>query len=150
MSRFIQFNDTSIDEAFAFLESLLDSAPNFTDFVPKLPNSVCNGQFPPSNMSTDEDGTLHVEVAVAGYSEKEVSLSFEDRHLIVTLNPEEKKAPFKWLQKGIKNSKATIKFLVHDRFDENTIDAKTKDGILSITMKVKEEAKPKTIEIKKE
>lgn len=146
MNRYILNN---LDEAFDLMDDLFASISSGQAFVPKLPNYICSNQFPPSNISVSEDGNLLVEVAVAGYDEDEIKVSFEDHHLIVTLEPKEKETKLKWVQRGIKNSKAVVKFLVHERYDDNAIQVTLKNGILSLVMKVKEEAKPKTIEIKK-
>jgi HSP20 family molecular chaperone IbpA len=123
-----------------------------TTSVSKLPGKLLSGTFPPCNYYAEKDGTLHFQFAVAGYKESEIDLSFADDHMILKLKPEEKKEgeEFKWFQKGIRSATAETKAFVP--FSKYAVDSATvilENGMLSVDIKMKEEAKPINVKINK-
>lgn len=114
-----------------------------------LPATLLSNHFPPCNYYADEDGTLHFDFAVAGYTQDEVDLKFEDDHLVLTLTPngdESKKG--KVFQKAIKKANSVTRALVpFTKYDVAKATASFKDGMLKVTIPVKEDAKPVSVKI---
>jgi HSP20 family molecular chaperone IbpA len=117
--------------------------------VCKLPATLVSNRFPPCDYYADEDGTLHFDFAVAGYKEDEISLKFEDDHLILILSPKkEEKKEGRIFQKAIKISESTTKVYVpFSKYDVAKVDATLEDGMLKVVIPSKEEAKPVAVKI---
>jgi HSP20 family molecular chaperone IbpA len=118
------------------------------DAVSKLPNCLVSSTYPPTNVYEDDNKNYVIEVAVAGYSEDEINLNVEDMRVILELTPNKNKTPI-YKQQGIRHSEGKISFGIHPRYDLKAIKATNKDGILTIKLPIKEEAKPSTITIEK-
>jgi HSP20 family molecular chaperone IbpA len=118
--------------------------------VSKLPDCLVSASYPPTNIYTDKDKNYIIQVAVAGWSDDEVSLNFEDMKLVLELNPSDEPDLPDYFQKGIRHSHTKITYGLHPRYDTRAVKAVKKDGILTITLPVKEEAKPSTVTINKE
>jgi HSP20 family molecular chaperone IbpA len=117
--------------------------------VCKLPSTIISNHFPPCNYYADEDGTLQLEFAVAGYKKDEVKVKFEDDHLILQLTPVKEEVKTKVFQKAIKLSESTTKaYVPFSKYDIAKAEAALEDGLLKVSIPVKEEAKPLSIEIK--
>lgn len=117
--------------------------------VCRLPSTLISNHFPPCDLSADENGTLHFEFAVAGYRKDEVSLKFEDDHLILELSPKKEEAKVKVFQKAIKLSESkTSAYVPFSKYDTSKVEASLEDGLLKVSIPIKEEAKPLRIEIK--
>lgn len=139
-----QFNFSSFDQVFDLFDEILDS----TDFVSRLPTVIVNQGYPPSNIFTNKDGRFVIELAVAGWKQEELSIDYEDHYLKVTLNPLDSDNENRYIQKGIKRSKTDFKVLIPKKYDERSIDAQYSNGLLTISLSVKEEAKPVKVDIK--
>lgn len=134
-------------------ESLLDAFEemwNLSDAVSRFPEGLVCGDFPPMNIMADEDENLVIQMAIAGYPQDGVDLSYKDDYLTVKLTPEESPLKgFKVKMKGIRSSKAERRIAVPSKeFDANKAEASNKDGILTIKIPRKEEAKPFSIKVK--
>lgn len=135
--------------------SMLDLAEEFLKdfdvFAPsKLPDVFVSSTFPPCNILMKEDNSLEYEFAVAGYSLDEISIQFDNDHLILTLTPETKEEDKKvsYRQMGIKRAKSTSKFYVPiNKFDVELATATLDKGILKIGIPTKEIAKPRLLKI---
>lgn len=111
----------------------------FSDFasVPsKVSNSICSNVYPKSDIYTTEDGSMHIECAVAGYSEDEISAEYKDNYITISLQktaPTEKR---NYLQGGIKYStkdKSTCSFYIDPTYyDADQAKVKLENGIFSI------------------
>lgn len=137
--------------------SLFDLAEEFLndfglDAPSKLPDVFVNSRFPPCNILKREDNSLEYEFAVAGYSEEEISVEFDNDHLILSLDPEEvdeKESKIKYRQMGIRRSKSKTQFFVPvSHYDVEKAEAKLENGILKLVIPTKEVAKPKQLMIK--
>jgi HSP20 family protein len=122
--------------------------------IQKLPTYFAsNPSTPPVDIWKEKDGTLKYRFAVAGYSEKDVEVEFEDNHLIVTLDKEEDKKELKkrdYLVKGIKTGKISNKYYVGEKFNTKEATAKLKEGILEVSIPMKEDSKPTKVSVTKE
>ena len=120
-----------------------------TEAVSKFPEGLVCGDFPPNNVLIDKDENLVLQMAIAGYPESGVELSYEDDHLWVALTPDEKQFDeYKVKMKGIRNSKAKKGFLVPSTdYDGNKIKATFQNGILNVVIPRRPETKPVVIKI---
>jgi HSP20 family molecular chaperone IbpA len=126
---------------------IFEGALTDEDFLPvnKLPSLIVSTTFPPSNIYLDEGtGNLHIEAAIAGYSEKEVSIRHENDYLNLELSPRESSNEGrKYVQTGIRSGHSRVRYYVPAaKYDASGILANLKDGILSISVPVRESAKP--------
>lgn len=103
----------------------------------KTSNAICSSAYPKSDIYKTEDGALHIEAAVSGYSEDEISCSYEDKYITIFLKKEEPKEKRNYLQSGIKYSKeqSKISFYVDPvYFDADKATADLENGIFHITV----------------
>jgi len=122
------------------------------DSVSRLPECLITGDFPPTNILVDDkEENLVIQMSVAGYPENGVDISFKDDYLSVKLTPDEDLFKgYKVKMKGFRTSKAERKVYVPAKeFDVASSKADTLNGVLTITIPRKEEAKPITIGIEK-
>jgi len=141
--------------------SILDSFFNdpffsigFSDIPTKVTNSICSSNYPKSDIYRTEDGALHIECAVAGYTEDEIQCDYKDNYITVTLKKEQSTEKRKYLQGGIKYSReaSDISFYIDPTYfnaDKATVDLK--NGIFSIMVPCNEKlAKNRVLFGKKE
>ena len=104
--------------------------------------------FPPANISTNKEGTIKFELALAGYSEEDIKLSAEaDKLTISSEKKEDKDEDIVYLHKGIRGRKFSVTYSLNAKFDISKTKAKFANGILTITIPVAEEKKPRDIKI---
>ena len=102
--------------------------------------------YPPYNIEKVSDYEYKLTFAVAGFSEKDISVTQKENTLAIegNITPSEKE----YLYKGIAERTFKQSFKLSEYM--NVKEAKLKDGILMVKMKLNlpEEKKPKTITIK--
>lgn len=119
--------------------------------VSRLPTNIVSSSFPPADIYEEDSGELVLELAVAGYSEKDISIKFEDNHLNLQLEAFVSPEGRKYIQKGIKGCKYQTKYYIPvSKYEVGKAEAKIKDGILSVRIPVREESKPRVMTIKVE
>ncbi len=114
-----------------------------TDFVNSTPSV---------NIYESEDGYT-IEVAAPGLAKDDFSLELKDDQLIISAKREvtNDENAGKWNRREFGYSSFKRNFHISDEIDQSSIGANYENGILTITLDKKEEAKPKaptTIEIK--
>ena len=123
------------DNIFSLMDKFLD------DSTTGLSN------YPPYNIYKSEDGSKYsIELAVAGFTEKDVEVKYADNTLSIVGNKEEKEIDF-FLHRGIANRNFTRTFSIAD--DVVIKEGSLKDGILSISLEriIPEEKKERIIKI---
>lgn len=108
--------------------------------------------FPPSEMRKLKDGTVKLEMALAGYSDADIDISTEENKLVVSTKEDYKQPE---LEEGAKILGGKIKrcafkssFIVPEtKFSFADITAKFEGGILTITIPPKEKKEYKKISI---
>lgn len=116
-------------------------------------HNIMPATFPPTNFYIDDDKNLKFEFALAGYVRDEIELSFDGDKMFLTLTPirKEEDEHIKSLSKGIKHSSAKSYYVVPAvKYDQSAATADYENGILTVFIPSREEAKPKktTINIK--
>jgi HSP20 family protein len=107
------------------------------------------GFAPPVDIYEDEN-KLTFKVEVPGIEEKDLKIEIEGNTLIITgerkLEPEEKKEMFVRVER--RYGAFTRYFTLPPTIDVNNVDAKYINGVLTLTLLKKAEAKPKQIKVK--
>jgi len=106
--------------------------------------------FPPYNIVKTGKNTYDVELALAGYSKKDIDVSLEDGVLTIKSIKEEKedKEEDGVIHKGIAKRYFSKAFTIAD--DVEVKGAELKDGLLKVSLEriVPEHKQPRTIEVK--
>ena len=106
--------------------------------------------YPPYNIMKTGDYTYNIEIALAGFSKKDIDVSYEDGVITVKSIQEAKQDGDQSgvLHKGISKRMFTKSFSIAD--DVEVKGAELKDGLLTISLEriIPEAKKPRTIEIK--
>jgi len=105
-------------------------------------------KYPFTNISTTKDGKLEFEFALAGYSKEDIRLSVEDNVLVVSGKKEDTNEEKKWISKQIAYRDFSVKYLLPNDIDLNSVEATFKDGILKVVMNRKESRSLKIIDLK--
>ncbi len=96
----------------------------------------------------EEDKQYVVEAEIPGYAEGDVEVNV-DKHVlhIASKKQEEKKADRKYLVRERVESSFERAFSLPDDVDESKISGSFKNGVLTVILPKKEEAKPQKIQI---
>jgi molecular chaperone IbpA len=105
-----------------------------------------NVNYPPYNIVKVDAENFVIEIAVAGFTKKEVSISKEKEVLIIK-GEQEKNDSKEFVHQGLSSRNFTRKFTLADDIVVNGADMK--DGILKISLEriIPEEDKPQEIKI---
>ena len=112
----------------------------------KLQLNSTNTAYPPYNIVSVDENKFQIEVAVAGFAEKDLDITLENGVLTIAGNKEEEEAR-EFVHKGIamRNFTRTFRLATHIEVE----GAKLENGLLVVTLKrhIPEELKPKKIAI---
>jgi HSP20 family molecular chaperone IbpA len=114
--------------------------------------------FPPHNIYALKDGSARIDLALAGYAQSDISLRAEDGKLVVEGKGHDDEAcdcgpscdcgdDCECVYHGIKSSSFKKSISMPTKFDLSQAKAKMKDGMLSITVPLAEERKPRDIKV---
>ena len=142
----------------SIINSLRPFSIGFDDMFDQFENMLGNGNlamqsnYPPYNIRKTGNDKYSIEVALAGFSKKDVEVEFEDNLLTVRTKQvnksEDKNVNGEILHKGISQRQFARSFTIAD--DVKVNGAELKDGLLTIACEriVPEYKKKKLIEIK--
>ena len=142
----------------SIFNSLRPFSIGFDDMFDQFENMLGNGNlamqsnYPPYNIRKTGNDKYSIEVALAGFSKKDVEVEFEDNLLTVRTKQvnksEDKNVNGEILHKGISQRQFARSFTIAD--DVKVNGAEPKDGLLTIACEriVPEYKKKKLIEIK--
>ena len=142
----------------SIFNSLRPYSIGFDDMFDQFENMLGNGNlamqsnYPPYNIRKTGNDKYSIEVALAGFSKKDVEVEFEDNLLTVRTKQvnksEDKNVNGEILHKGISQRQFARSFTIAD--DVKVNGAELKDGLLTIACEriVPEYKKKKLIEIK--
>lgn len=106
------------------------------------------GNYPPYDIVRTGDETYEIRLAVAGFTQGEIDVTFHNGELtIVGEQKRDEDATYEYLHRGISARKFSRSFTLADHVEVNS--AVVSDGILTIRLErvVPEEARPKSIAI---
>jgi HSP20 family protein len=127
-------------------------------YVPPLPyaitttsstftDAVSKGGFPVHNLIETADNYI-VELALAGWKKKDITIEVSDKELLVS-GESTSNHPFPqeaYLQRSITRSKFSKTITLGPNIDQDKIEAKYEDGLLTVT--IQKRIKIKTVPIK--
>jgi HSP20 family protein len=101
--------------------------------------------YPPANIYMTAGKTLVFEFALAGFDEESVSLEFRGDYMILSASiPEERKGDdeIKYLKRRLKFRDIVEQkyFAPMDKFDRDAVEAKFRNGVLTVKIPPREEA----------
>ena len=104
--------------------------------------------YPPYNINKIDDLNWNIEIALAGFSKKDIDVSTAENQLTIKSVESDDKDEKDTIHRGISKRQFTRSFTLADDVVVN--GAELKDGMLVIDLEkiVPEEKKPKTIKIK--
>tara|TARA_E500000331_G_scaffold69273_1_gene63968 strand:+ start:842 stop:1279 length:438 start_codon:yes stop_codon:yes gene_type:complete len=110
-------------------------------------NNVTSTGFPPYNISKGGDYNYVIEMALAGFSKKDIEIEVADGTLTIRSTKENEESE-DTIHRGISYRKFNRKFTIADDIVVN--DASLENGMLQINLEriVPEEKKPRLIEVK--
>ena len=129
-----------------------DMFAHFDHMVDHLPHMTAANSYPPYDIVKTGSLTYDIQVALAGYSKKDISVSFENNILKIesVKSKEEKEVEENegMLHKGIAKRNFSKGFTIAD--DVKIIGAELKDGLLKVSLEkiVPDHKKARTINIK--
>ena len=129
-----------------------DMFDHFDHMVDHLPHMTAANSYPPYDIVKTGSLTYDIQVALAGYSKKDITVSFEDNILKIesVKSKEEKEVEENegMLHKGIAKRNFSKGFTIAD--DVKIIGAELKDGLLKVSLEkiVPDHKKARTINIK--
>jgi molecular chaperone IbpA len=110
--------------------------------------SAAKVSYPPYDIIDQKNNTTLINVAVAGFTKKQITVTVEEQVLIIEGKKEDKEAEGSVVHNGIAGRDFKLTFALAEFYEVDS--AKVEDGILSIKLvkNVPDEKKPKVIEIK--
>lgn len=123
-----------------------DQIANMMDRV--LSNDGATPSYPPYNIEKLDDDSYRISIAVAGFSDADLSVEVRDKALIVSAKKAEEDEGKTYLHRGIATRAFERRFHLADHVQ--VIGAEHLDGMLHIELQrqVPEALKPRQIEIK--
>ena len=114
-----------------------------------LASDVGNSSYPPYNIEKTSDDGWRISIAVAGFSDEDLSIELKDRALVVTARKAEDTAEKTYLHRGIANRAFERRFTLADHV--HVTGASHENGMLHIDLvrEVPEALKPRRIAIAK-
>ena len=124
-------------------DDLFDHFNNTLEYTVKQPTS-----YPPYNINKVDDLNYQIEMALAGFSKKDIEIKSALSQLTIKSVENDDKNEKETLHRGISKRKFSRTFTLADDIKVN--GAELKDGMLLIDLEkiVPEEKKPRTIDIK--
>jgi HSP20 family protein len=140
---------------FDSISSLIDRIFHEDDWVGRWSTFYRQQDFPltsqlPVDIVLKENRDAEISAALAGYPEDSVSIDFDGDYMKISVDKKEEKEDNgdRYICRGIKKSNARVKlFIPSARYDHAKAKANLKDGILTILIPAKDEAKPHRLEI---
>ena len=96
----------------------------------------------------EEKGVVTVTMEMPGVSKENLSISVENKELRVVGKRTDEEMEGTFLVRERRFGDFANVFTLDDTIDQNNINASLEDGVLTLTLHLKEEVKPKRIEIK--
>jgi len=96
----------------------------------------------------EEDGKVRLRVEMPGVTRDGIEVSVEKNELCIVGKDSRKEAEGKYLIRERRRGEYRKRFIIDETIDREKIEAVMVDGVLTLTLAVKEAAKPRKVEIK--
>jgi HSP20 family molecular chaperone IbpA len=138
-----------------FTESLVPARLRDRTQAPRINKMISSSPFPPTNIiCNSKTKDLTIQVALAGYSEEDINLSFEGDYLKLVVDKPDTKTMTEddvhlVIQQGIKlPSKIETTWAIDPRYySRDNVAVSFKDGLLSIVVTPRDEIKPINVKL---
>ena len=112
-----------------------------------LASDVGQNSYPPYNIEKTDDDAWRISIAVAGFSENDLSIEVKDRDLLITARKADEGETRKYLHRGIATRAFERRFHLADHV--RVTDASHENGMLHIELvrELPDALKPRRIEI---
>ena len=114
-------------------------------------NGSSGGALAPYAVDVREDGDhIYVEAELPGFKKNEVDITLENQTLTIAAQRSEEKEEGKRGEHLLRERRYTRflrSFTLPPTVDEQTVNAKLADGVLTITLNKREETKPRKIQV---
>lgn len=107
--------------------------------VERIAKSGADG-YPPFNIERPGEDGLRITLAVAGFAEADLSITVEDRHLVLRGRRPPEEAPREYLHRGIATRQFQRSFVLADGVEVR--GARLADGLLAVEL---ERSAPETV-----
>ena len=124
----------------------------FEDFGKMFDENILRGayktSYPPYDIVKVSENNYNIQLALAGYSKKDIEVKVEENTLVVKSIKESSADKQEIIHQGISKRYFERQFTIAD--DVEVLGAELKDGLLTVSLEriVPEHKKPKTIAIK--
>lgn len=96
--------------------------------------SVGSGTYPPSNVYYKQDGTMVLEMAVAGFTKEDIDVIFDGHTLTVTgKRAREDDTALQWVRRGISMRDFEHKYGINGQYEP--LPPSLKNGILTVELR---------------
>ena len=131
------FLTTPLMRSFVGFDSLFDEFERMSEYT--------DNKYPAYNIIKSGDEEYKIEIAVAGFSEDDISV--EVKKGLMTIEASREKNPIDYLHRGIAQRSFVKQFRIAENMEVD--HAQLKDGMLTISLfrEIPEEDKPKQIKI---
>ncbi|WP_116598876.1 Hsp20 family protein [Primorskyibacter marinus] len=115
-----------------------------------LTNDVSQPSYPPYNIEKTADDTYRISIAVAGFSDADLSVEVKEQALVVSARKADDETAHSYLHRGIATRAFERRFALADHV--RVIGASHADGMLHIDLQreIPEALKPRRIEISRQ
>ena len=135
-----QLTSTSRALGFPSASNLIDAFFG-TDFFGSF--NALNVDPYPTDQFWDKDGNLNIEVPLAGYKREDISLSIDKDYLILKAAKRNRHENTQYVTEGIRKKELIRRWLINGSFEQEKIESKFEDGLLTITLPPKQKEIPK-------
>jgi len=102
----------------------------------------------PASQVTEEDGKVEVRIEMPGVAKGDLEIRAEGQELTVTGHRQEPAVDGSWLLRERPRGDFHKTFSVDGSIDLDKVEAELANGVLTLTLPMKEAAKPRKIEIR--
>jgi HSP20 family protein len=96
----------------------------------------------------EESGQVVLRLEMPGVEKNDLSISIENDELIITAARRDEDVKGTFLIRERRRADYEKRYTLDDTIDRNKVDAVMKNGVLHLTLHIKESSKPRRIEIK--
>ena len=101
---------------------------------------------PVSNIC-EEDGKVVLRLEMPGVTKNSVDVRIEDQHLIVEGSREDAATEGSFVIRERRSGDYFQRFTLDDTVDREKVDAKMQNGVLTVTLNLKDSVKPRKVQI---
>jgi len=96
----------------------------------------------------EEDGKVRLRVEMPGVTRDGIEVSVEKNELYIVGKDSRKEAAGTYIVRERRRGEFRKRFIIDETIDRDRIEASMADGVLTLTLAVKEAAKPRKVEIR--